>query len=443
MSKKKLLCLCDSPTLETGFARVAKNLLKRWHVAGVFEEIWVWAIGYTGFPHPLPYFLCPTTTSSAPLWHLVPNLQRFLSAIETQHLNTEGGFTHLWMLQDTFALEPLSNPNIFTGTNGMPGTVRSICKQLGIKSYLYFPVDAPLEPAWTNILADVDVPVAYCEYGRHEAAISLEQKMPDSALNGRRQSAISRIQVLPHGVESSVYRRNPTGSEGEKYTARKTMFSGHIAPEDFLMVTVAQNQKRKAIWHGLEILKTMKAMRPDLRAKMYVHAASQNPDEGFDLRLAARQLGLDLRTDIFFADKLFERGYAKLDEENLNAIYNVADVLVSTSFGEGWGLPLTEAMCAGTPVAGPSHSAVKELLGDDRGILFNTSGHEIVMGDNSRLRPRTDTADAAQKLINARLTPPEKAGSLAAFAARGQQWARSEYLDWDRIAGEWLKLFGF
>jgi hypothetical protein len=37
----KLLALCDSPTAETGFARVAKNLLPRWLKV---ERAWTWAV---------------------------------------------------------------------------------------------------------------------------------------------------------------------------------------------------------------------------------------------------------------------------------------------------------------------------------------------------------------------------------------------------------------
>jgi glycosyltransferase involved in cell wall biosynthesis len=430
----KLLCLCDSPDLQTGFARVAQNLLSRWHASGAFEQIWVWGIGYNGFPHMLPYYLCPAVLLDFPHWHQPVNLARFVSALENDHVGaTPGGFTHVWIMQDTFALTPLTED----------GRLRTVCRDMGIKSFLYFPVDAPLDPEWTRIIAEVDHPFAYCEYGRQAAVSALSAPLPlpyPPSGNTRRRNA--KVSVLPHGVDTGCYRKIPVGEEGHKEQARTVMFSGHVGADDFLLVNVSQNQKRKALWHSMEVVAAIRALRPDLNAKLYIHAPSANKDEGLDLRHAASQLGLIQAGAVFFSDKNFNRGHALLDEHQLNAIYNAADVLISTSFGEGWGLPLTEAMAAGTAVAGPRHTSIGELLADDRGILFDTSGHEMVVWDNSRLRPRTDILDAAHKLIAARDTPPDQFGSLAGYAARGQAWARTEFLNWDRIAKEWLAAFG-
>lgn len=432
----KLLCLCDSPSLQSGFARVAQNLLSRWQKSGNFEQIWVWGIGYNGFPHLLPYYLCPAVMMDYPLWHHPVNLSRFISALENDSVGaTPGGFTHVWMMQDTFALKPLTEN----------GRLRTVCRDMGIKSFLYFPVDAELDPEWTEIIAEVDHPVAYCEFGRTEARKALATTIPapyPPVGNTRRQKARERIAVLPHGVDTSTYRKIPEGEEGHKRQAREVMFSGAVGPEDFLLVNVSQNQKRKAMWHSLEVLATIRALRPDLKAKLYIHSPSSNKDEGIDLRHAAEQLGLIQDRAVFFSDKNFSRGHALLGEQNLNAIYNAADVLISTSFGEGWGLPLTEAMAAGTAVAGPRHSSIAELLADDRGILFDTNGHELVVWDNSRWRPRTDTLDAAHRLITAKSTPPDQYGSLEGYASRGEAWAKSEFLNWDRIANEWQRLFG-
>ncbi len=439
----KLLCLCDSPTLQTGFGRVAQNLFSRWAAAKVFKEIWVWGIGYNGFPHSLPYHICPADLKEMPAWHDPRNFRRFLLALKSTAMTANGtsGFTHVWILQDIHGVNTLTNREYFDGKNGMPESLRPLCAEFGIKSFLYFPVDAEMEPEWMRIVADVDVPVAYCEYGREEAVKALQVGVAGEP-QGPRVKAISRIQIQPHGVNREIYRKVAEGAPDHKWAARAKMFGGKVAPEDFLMVCVAQNQKRKALWHTLELLRTIKALRPDLRPKMYIHANSENADENINLKTVANQMGLEGGKELFFGDAMLKRGYALVDEYNLNAIYNAADVLVSTSFGEGWGLPLTEAMAAGTAVAGPAHSSVAELLGDDRGILFNTAGHQVVVGDNSRLRPCTDILDAAQKLITARVLAPEEQGSLASFAARGEAWARSEYLDWDRIANEWLKLFG-
>jgi glycosyltransferase involved in cell wall biosynthesis len=466
---RKLLCLCDSPTLETGFARVARNLLTRWHESRCFEQIWVWGIGYNGFPHRLAGFenrICPASSVPHPLWYDPKNLSVFAQMVTDEDVGgTPGGFTHVWMLQDTFALANLA------------GTFRNAFKTAGVKSFLYFPVDAPLSPDWTSILAAVDTPVAYCDYGVYEAVLALttpllnedrlnrnlaslsaemkaapraqreylqqqRNKMIAEAKNlglvdEMRGGAATRVIPIPHGVDTSVYHPLP---ENDRRDIRKHLFHGQVEVDDFLIINVSQHQKRKGLAQTLIVFKTIKEMRPDLSVKLYMHMASKNRDEGTDLREVAEQLGLQDGIDVFYGDGSFKNGYAVTSEETLNRVYNSADLLLSTSYGEGWGMPITEAMAAGLPVAAPRHTSLEELLADGRGILFDTLGHDMIIGDNSRLRPRSDTNDAARRIIEA-ATTTEGQHSLAAIAERGRAWATGEFLNWDRIAKEWLDLF--
>ncbi len=55
-------------------------------------------------------------------------------------------------------------------------------------------------------------------------------------------------------------------------------------------------------------------------------------------------------------------GYVSI--ESLVEIYNVADILVSTSLNEGFGLPLLEAMACGCPVVAPHNSAMIEIVSE-------------------------------------------------------------------------------
>jgi glycosyltransferase involved in cell wall biosynthesis len=468
--KRKLLCLCDSPTLQTGFARVAQNLLSRWHASGFFEQIWVWGIGYNGFPHQVAGFenrICPASSVRYPHWYDPKNLGVFAEMICDQEVGlTPGGFTHVWMMQDTFAL------------TDMAGSLRQSFMRAGAASFLYFPVDAPLSPKWTSIIAAVETPVAYCEYGRSEATRALETPMFDeeegqrhlaqinieikAAPRGKKErllaerqelisdsvnvakvdqmraDAVPRLLAIPHGVDTSVYFKLP---DEEKHAIRKRLFHGRVTPEDFLIINVSQHQKRKGLAQTLIVFKTIKELRPETPVKLYMHMASANRDEGTDLRDVAQQLGLKDGVDIFYGDGSFSHGYATTREDTLNRVYNCADLMLSTSYGEGWGLPVTEAMAAGVPVAAPRHTSLAELLADDRGVLFDTLGSDMIIGDHSRIRPRSDCNDAARRIIAAATTDPTSPTSLASIAARGQFWARGDFMNWDRIADQWLSLF--
>lgn len=431
----KLLALCDSPTFDTGFARVARNLLSRWHKADIFEDIWVWGIGYTGFPHDaesvrfLQNRICPASTFDNPSWHAIPNLERFLTLLQRQDVGgTPGGFTHLWIMQDTFLLFPMAQ------------AIKKICEAHKITSLLYFPVDAPLEPEWVDIVDVVKYPVAYCEYGRAEARKALEVPVPDDKLHTvSRRKSMDRIRVLPHGVDTSIYK--PPVSLEESNKNRKTLFRGVVSPNDFVMVNVNQNQKRKGLTQSLQILKALKALHPELSPRLYMHMHSLNENDQFDLRAVARQLGLKAGEDLFFGDSCFQRGNPITGEDSLAAIYGAADLLLTTTLGEGWGLSITEAMACGTPVAGPLHTSVAEILADDRGILFDTQGEDVLPADNSRLRPRTDVLCAAKMIGKSAIADSDDHFSIHQYAERGSAWARSDFLSWDRVADEWAKLF--
>ena len=69
-----------------------------------------------------------------------------------------------------------------------------------------------------------------------------------------------------------------------------------------------------------------------------------------------------------FRDKVIFTGY--LPDEQLNGLYNAAQVFVLPSFCEGFGLPALEAMSCGTVVIGSSTTSVPEVVGD-AGLFFD------------------------------------------------------------------------
>jgi len=68
-----------------------------------------------------------------------------------------------------------------------------------------------------------------------------------------------------------------------------------------------------------------------------------------------------------------------VDEDELAAAYGLADVLVSLSEHEGYGVPLVEAMLAGVPVVAFDAGATAETM-DGAGILLGERRPELVAG---------------------------------------------------------------
>jgi glycosyltransferase involved in cell wall biosynthesis len=84
-------------------------------------------------------------------------------------------------------------------------------------------------------------------------------------------------------------------------------------------------------------------------------------DARFEDGVAARARALRVE------DRVVRPGVIR--EEDLAALYSLADVLVFPSLVEGFGLPIVEAMACGTPVVASDASSVPEVVGD-AGLTF-------------------------------------------------------------------------
>ena len=252
-------------------------------------------------------------------------------------------------------------------------------------------------------------------------------------------AVIERMRVIPHGVEA-VFR--PLTIK-EKESVRKEAFRDRVKPNDFLIVNVNTNQRRKGVAQSLQVLRHLVDIRAaELRDKgethlpqfrMYLHMPAENTEEQISMPLVARQLGLKEGTDIFYGRENFHMGRPKLTDEALNQVYNMADLYLTTSLGEGWGLGVTEAMAAGVVVAAPGHTSLAELLDDgNRGIVLPIGQADVVSGDNSRLRPRVDAVEAALAIIEW----IEGCGKEDQ-RKRASDWVST--LGWDFIANELLE----
>lgn len=67
----------------------------------------------------------------------------------------------------------------------------------------------------------------------------------------------------------------------------------------------------------------------------------------------------------------------------INRYYNRADAFVSFTRGEGWGLPIVEAMHCGLPVIAPFSTSMKDYLNEDVSYCLRTTGKlvENIEGD--------------------------------------------------------------
>jgi glycosyltransferase involved in cell wall biosynthesis len=416
----RVLALCDSIAAPpgqalTGFARVIFNIFSRW--PGV--PIDLWSIGFDGHGYK-------AVAEKFPLWTLLPagrhwnsqgQHEAFLKQLE------HGNYTHVFMLMDPDALSG-------TPANGFSFAkqLKAICREEKITSLLYYPVDAPLLPPF-DIIATVDIPVAFTEYGREETfKVFAKSTRPPP------------VQVLAHGVDPHFTPLTP--EEREKYRSqfqvpdgRSGKLKAFLKPGDFLIVNVNKNEWRKDPLRSLEILKGLRDA--GVPAKMVFRMAPTSLIGGIHLERAAEQLGLTLDEEWAHV--------GPVPEQHLRGLYGAADLFLTTSLGEGWGLGVTEALACGTPVAMPYHTSLREIglkvlktfegSATPRPLTFLEAEPGFIMGYDTRLRPRVDLAKAVTNIktfLQSRTATNEPRVLLTPEIL--------EWLSWDRIAREFLNL---
>ena len=178
--------------------------------------------------------------------------------------------------------------------------------------------------------------------------------------HGQRQMAEAGIEAnyIPHTIETKVYK--PT-SEIKGVAARK--FLG-IDKDDFLVGMVAANKSngsihRKAFAENLLAFAMFQKQNPD--AKLYIHSEPSKAMGGFDLTILLKACGVD-PASVIFPDQLdYRYGF---DHKIMAGLYSTMDVLLSPSYGEGFGVPVIEAQACGTKVIGSNWAATPDLVSE-------------------------------------------------------------------------------
>ena len=126
------------------------------------------------------------------------------------------------------------------------------------------------------------------------------------------------------------------------------------------------------------------AVRALARLDPHLQLAFVGPEKrgGNDVRREVARLGLEQRV----------RFLGHVSKEELGALYRGAECLVLPSRDEGFGLPVLEAMAAGTPVVASTAGALPEVAGEaavlvpPRDPSALAEGVERALGDRDRLR---------------------------------------------------------
>lgn len=220
----------------------------------------------------------------------------------------------------------------------------------------YIPIDGHNHPAGWNVLSGVMKRVAMSKFG---------------------QSFMPEAPVVYHGVDTSKFRpintRPMTTSTGVVCKTKADCKEAFGYPRDsFLVLRVDKNSGRKdyaATWKAL-----LPVMRRHSDVIAHFHCGGRQDTAGIDMRMLwSRDQATAGR--FYLPDQVTSAiGWS---EQDLAILYNAADLFVSTSRGEGFGLTLAEAAACGLPIVAQNISAIPEVVGD--GAILVDPDREITV----------------------------------------------------------------
>jgi len=373
---KKVLWVSDG-YVPTGFSRVAHNLIDR-----VPDDIEVHhlAINYYGDPHNFKHRMYPAYPGGD--FYGIGRLPKLVKKIKPDVI---------FLFNDINVISKYLTALLQNNIEGIP-------------VYVYYPVDSKyLDPEYFSLFPKyVDHIFTYTEFALRET-----KKVYD----------IGKIEILPHGVDTHFHKLDNV-SELKKQIA---------GGDYFVILNANRNQPRKRIDITMKAFSIFAKDKDDVR--LYLHMGVK--DSGWDLVKLAKRYGIE--------DKLIltsmSPGIQTVPDEVLNQIFNIADVGVNTSEGEGFGLTAIEMGKLGVPQIVPNNSASGELFGDI-GVTVDPVleiAAPVTNTEFSLVHPN-DVAEAMNKLYSDKHFYDKVAKDT-------ENKFNSDYFDWDRIANQFWSRF--
>lgn len=326
MAKPRILIVTESPHFASGYSGVARNLAKSFtRKFDIGFLAWGWS-GYLPSYHEISEKA--NLSSPAKFYHVIGN--RFGTDVFDVVVDSFKPDV-IFYLADTFML--------------MGNLAAQVQKYRGkICQVFYFPVDGDCFPLpWVPFLQQFDGLVAFTEYAKREIG-KVTQDL--------------KVDVLHHGVDLNTFKPVPPS---EKKQLKEKLLP--FAKDKFLVSWVGRNFVRKNPQAILQALshweKNLGGVPKDL--VLYMHTSDNDP-AGFPLTEVIKRDFPEITPFVFFpANHNINDG---IPINLLANIYQASDLFVSTAMGEGWGLPITEAMASKVPVIVPDNSACKEQAGE-------------------------------------------------------------------------------
>jgi glycosyltransferase involved in cell wall biosynthesis len=231
---------------------------------------------------------------------------------------------------------------------------------------------------------------------------------------------------IPHGVDTGFF--IPLNEEQKKQVRQ-----GANIPEDAIVVgDVFKNMMRKLPDKFFQTLVLARKKNPKIVGLIH---STINMGE-FNLPLFAKDYGLTSGKDIFFSQ-------SDLDYGRMPMVYGAMDMFYHPGgIGEGFGLPVTEAMSCGIPVIAPKATTMPEILDNgNAGVLTSivkypkTNVPVSFSSFNLIEFVMPNIFDAAEEIL--RLANDKQLRQDIGFKGRVRA---STIYDWSAVLPQWIKV---
>ncbi|HKP94064.1 MAG TPA: glycosyltransferase family 4 protein [Chthoniobacterales bacterium] len=389
--RPKILIIGDA-VAPTGFARVIRSIFQPLHEHYELHQL---ATRFEGGPHDYPWKLYPAGKGESRYGYdqIGPLVDQLRPAI-------------VFLLYD-----------IVFQVRYLESLRKAAWKP---KIVFYSPVESgPIAPEIMQRLHGLSRYVVFTEYGRSEIERALQiLRLTDPGFE------FPALEVIAHGVALDKFFPLP-----DKTEARRRMRLDDAQHRDaFIVLNANRNMPRKRIDLTIHGFAQFAKDKP-ANVKLYLHMATE--DSGWNVLILAKRYGIFDRLIMTQADN----SRPTFSDDQLNFLYNACDIGITTTTGEGWGMPSFEHAATRAAQIIPRHTSLVELWKDaaefiDPVMTLTYPGNLT----HAHIVPPEGVAAALQRLYEDRAHRDELAEAAYRNATRPK-------FSWNAIVERWRRLF--
>lgn len=385
------ILVCGDGVTPTGFSRVLHSIVK-YLPKEDYNIHWI-AVNYYGDPHDYPYKIYPATLSNRADLYGFSRLPEFV----------DKNIDIIFILNDAWLVSVYLE------------YIKKFFKDKLPKIVVYTPVDAiDHDPDWYKDYDIVTRCVTYTEFGQQEIKFATK-------------GSVNPL-IIGHGTDSKDFYTLPISKKELRESYYPTR--PDIYDDSFIILNANRNQPRKKVELSLRAFALFAENKPE-NVKFYYHGGYI--DAGVDIIKLSARYGLNKGNRLILTSLI--QGVQKVPTRVLNDIYNMCDIGVNTSLGEGWGLVSVEHAVTGAAQIVPMHSACRELF-HDCGIMIKPTIPIVFETANTTgyMCTAEDIAKGYELLYTDR-------GLLKSVGQKAKDKFTSPKYSWENISKQWDELF--